>query len=185
MSRKFFLTLFVCLLIMVNGNLRAQTQSNQTRFPIVLFSTGMDDKRNLLTPGLPDPHYILISRPGKDAIQAKAYAAEKQSPWSAHGPNSNWLMPEDSGASGNFVLRTTFDLSGYEASTAVITGTWAVDDDGKDILINGVSAGCSAPDGKSVGGSKPFAQYSNPFKITSGFVSGIKQTAYSFKRTTG
>ena len=40
---------------------------------------------------------------------------------------------------GEYVYRTTFDLTGFDPTTAMISGIWSADDRGIDILINGTS----------------------------------------------
>ena len=60
-------------------------------------------------------------------------------------------------------FRLTFDLTGLDPSTATITGQWATDNFGPDILINGMSTGNTS------GGFGSFTAFS----VSSGFVDGI------------
>jgi hypothetical protein len=66
---------------------------------------------------------------------------------------------------GIYTYRTTFDLTGLDPSTAVVTGRTLVDNDLFDILINGVSTGNS--------GSGFDANSIRDFTIESGFVEGL------------
>src|SRR5207244_3930172 len=42
---------------------------------------------------------------------------------------------------GVYTYRTLFDLCGFDSTSAQITGRWAADDSGIDIILNGQSAG--------------------------------------------
>lgn len=58
--------------------------------------------------------------------------------WFANGPNSSWIAPNpDSSNNGNFTLTYTFNLTGYDLSSAVFSGTqWSIDDAGF-VALNG------------------------------------------------
>ena len=94
--------------------------------------------------------------------------------------NTKYYLPNDTGsqwisetAEGRetYMTRTyqtTFDLTGFDHTSASITGWWAVDNFGDDLLINGISTGYTLPD----------YLYSNfqtqhALTITSGFQPGI------------
>lgn len=97
--------------------------------------------------GYPVPPYI-----GDDSLSA----------WI--GPNND---PQVDGPVGTYDYRTTFDLTGFYPSTATITGGWSSDNNGLQILLNGVDTG-------NPGTS--FTQFSigfAPFSITTGFKPGI------------
>lgn len=67
---------------------------------------------------------------------------------------------------GTYIYRTTFSLDGLHPDTAVITGGWATDNAGVDIVLNGISLGFSTePD--------QFARGLALFTITTGFVHGL------------
>ena len=71
-------------------------------------------------------------------------------PWVANSPSARWISPrfDSSGAAGgNYTYRTTFDLTGLDPAFARITGEWATDDTGLDILLNGASLGIGNPNG--------------------------------------
>lgn len=109
-----------------------------------------------------DPHYALTVNvdPG-----STAYVVSSMPPsWTPNGPGSQWIAPaanQTTASPGNYVYRTTFDLNGFDPSTASITGQWAADDTGLDIKINGVSTLQSTN------------STLNPFSINSGFISGL------------
>lgn len=109
-----------------------------------------------------DPHYALTV--SADPSSTAYVASSMPSSWMSNGPGSQWIAPsanQTSSGAGNYMYRTTFDLSGFNPSTASISGLWAADDKGLDIKINGVSTGQST--------NTTF----NPFAINSGFVSGL------------
>ncbi len=88
-------------------------------------------------------------------------------PWLGDDSVSAWIGPNtDSsldGALGQFDYRTTFDLTGFNATTAALTGQWSADNAGVNIKINGVSTG------QTVASFDAF----NSFAVTSGFISGL------------
>jgi uncharacterized repeat protein (TIGR01451 family) len=136
---------------------------------IPLFNTGATAE------GSVDPHYTLIQSadpafPGPNAFVALTTGYPLPGPWIPNNATSKWIAPQadQSGgnASGLYIFRTTFDLTGLNPSTAVITGQWTTDNNGVDILINGVSTGFTTP-------FEAFSQGFFPFTINSGFVAGI------------
>lgn len=59
--------------------------------------------------------------------------------WFYNGPNSSWIAPNPDNAFGNgsFTLTYTFDLTGYDLSTASFSGLqWSIDDRG-NVQLNG------------------------------------------------
>ena len=89
-------------------------------------------------------------------------------PWIGTNTTSSWIGPNSNsvldGPTGAYDYRTTFDLTGLLASSALISGRWATDDqDYSDILINGVSTNQT---------SSGFKNWSN-FNIGTGFVAGV------------
>ena len=41
----------------------------------------------------------------------------------------------------SYTYRTTFNLSGFDPTTASLTGQWAADNEGPNVLLNGISTG--------------------------------------------
>ena len=83
-----------------------------------LFNTGVDASGNALIggDGVTDPHWVVVG--GSNALTYKhpAYLAEDA--------DSRWINPNgsDTDPGGSYTLRLTFDLTGFDASTAVISG---------------------------------------------------------------
>jgi hypothetical protein len=139
-----------------------------------LFNTGVDDTGKPLPEDAVDRHYSII------AVSTNAYAATSAGgfpipPWLGDSSLSAWISPTldtvaPSDGAGSFTFRyeTRFVLSGFDPATARITGRWATDNRGSDILINGTSTGQSSP---SYGAW-------TPFQITSGFVPGTNRLTF-------
>jgi len=113
--------------------------------PLPLANTG--NSGGLLPDGAVDPNYQLIVSPDLAFPGPSAFVTNSSAfpipPWVADGPNSKWISPRaDAGnnnTEGNYTYRLTFDLSHFDPATAQIAGTWATDNGGVDILLNGVS----------------------------------------------
>jgi hypothetical protein len=90
----------------------------------------------------------------------------------SHGGIGNWTF---------FVFRQTFDLSGYDPSTANLTFRWAADDSGEIILTRGSWIPCFSLNGGAfvnyVGSTSanriPTYSYSPWTSLSSGFVPGL------------
>lgn len=84
--------------------------------------------------------------------------------------DSRWIWENSNGLPVNvtrdFVI--TFDLTGFLPSTATLSGRWATDNAGDDILINGVSTGQTSPG---------FTGWTN-FSVNSGFVAGVNTLTF-------
>ena len=72
---------------------------------------------------------------------------------------------------GDYIFRTTFNLSGFDAGTATISGNWWVDNYGPQILINGVAVTIAFND-LPVNNLYPGAPIRS-FTINTGFIAGI------------
>ena len=128
-----------------------------------LYTTGVDNSGNVLGLGVADPHYIVLdgANPGSNAMTMSSIPGN----YIPNNSTSLWVWENANGQPTNVTrtFRTTFDLTGLDPSTASITGSWATDDYGPDIEINGVSTGQISPG---------FSSFTT-FSITSGFVSGL------------
>lgn len=128
--------------------------------PGVVFGTGLDETGALLAAGASDPHYILAAsadpaHAGPEAIVVNDGYPIQADAWALNGPNSKWIAPwanqNDGGTSGggnpggNYTYQTAFDLTGYDISKVRLVGSWAVDNSGTDILVNGASTGITSP----------------------------------------
>jgi autotransporter-associated beta strand protein len=112
-----------------------------------LFNGGLSDSRTLLTGGDVDPHWQLVQSddpnyPGPAAV----VVGSPPGTYLANGPGSMWLAPVSTGnaLNGLFTYRTTFLLDTMDPATGVLTGGWAMDNNGMDIRLNGVSVGLTA-----------------------------------------
>jgi hypothetical protein len=154
---EFFNSLLTALLAvsMCASGLSAQVVPIQGLYP-----TGVDSSGKTLPLGQADPHYFVL--------ESSAQAFVMTSIPGTYIPNSNqslWIWENPNGQPTNVTrkFRITFDLTGFDESTAQIKGTWAVDNFGLDILVNGQSTG------NMVNG---FGAYGS-FAVNSGFVEGI------------
>jgi hypothetical protein len=131
--------------------------------PINVNSTGIG------VAGTVDPNYLAVTDPDPNfpgpavfiasSIPGNYVANDAASKWIDLNPDANThLVP------GTYDYRTTFDLSGLDSSTAVLTGSWA-SDNGASLLLNGVATGNTL-------GATDFGALT-PFTISSGFHSGV------------
>ena len=131
-----------------------------------LFNTGVNDAGVPLENGELELHYSIVSGPvtGTPFVRTSA-GGFPIGPWMADNSVSAWICPTSGthNLSGIYTFRTTFDLTGFDISSASITGQWSTDDSGMDILINGVSTGYT---------NGSYSEFT-PFNINSGFVEGI------------
>ena len=141
--------------------------------PVPIFSTGVDANGAALANGASDSHYTLVSAPAgftgalNVVTSASGYPVAPYGDWIGDSAGSAWLGPNDifaDGPIGIYDYQTTFDLTGFDPATATLTGNWAADDTGSDILLNGVSTGNATANG--------YTAYT-PFSFTSGFHTGL------------
>src|SRR5436305_11585271 len=109
---------------------------------IPMFSTGAG------IPGGDDPHWTVTSALGT----APAKILSLSNVWFAWGPdndglNSLWIAPVDSFSQPQapYTYSQTFDLTGFDPSTATISGIWSVDDVGT-MFLNGNQMGVTQTD---------------------------------------
>jgi hypothetical protein len=114
-----------------------------------LFDTGTGPDHALLATGAVDPHYTLptnIDNPQSNSaiVQDDTVWPIVAGPWLANSELSKWIGPRvDPGTNtldGNYVYRTTLDLTGYDPASVVLSGNWA-SDNSLELFINGVSTG--------------------------------------------
>lgn len=131
--------------------------------PINLKSTGIG------AAGSVDPNYTVVSSaspvyPGPavfvaSSIPANYVANDSLSKWIDLAPDANTALTP-----GTYDYHTTFDLTGLDPSTAVLTGKWA-SDNGASMLLNSAATGNTLP-------STGFGSLTS-FTVTSGFVAGV------------
>lgn len=140
-----------------------------------LYNTGVNAAGRPLTDNTTDPHYSLTfgGSTGYVATEAGGFPIP---PWLGSNSMSTWISPSpdthglsDGLGTYNYSYRTSFLLTGMDRSTVRIAGRWATDNNGVNILINGVSTGQS--------NTSQFASWT-PFEITNGFVNGVNTLTF-------
>jgi hypothetical protein len=156
--------------VLMAGALLVGVQLSAAPIP-KLYSTGVKDDGTPLGNATKDPHYTLVESadtafPGPDLFTLTP--GFPVGPWLAEGPSSRWIAPRPQQGIGNnegqYIIRTTFDLTGFDPNKAKITGKWAVDNSGADIVINGISTGLANNAG--------FGGFTD-FTIETGFIEGV------------
>lgn len=138
--------------------------------PIAVFGTGLDSSGQVLADGAVDPHYQLIFSsaplyPGPDAVVVDTQVSPVDN-WISSGVTSKWISIRADAATHNpegaYIYRTTFDLTGFDFASVILTGRFAPDDVGS-ILLNNVATHV---------GVCCYYQWAS-FTISSGFVTGM------------
>jgi hypothetical protein len=123
-----------------------------------LFDSGRGNNNAVLPDGASDPHYLITVNPdGAPLIPAITQDSTVfpivAGPWVANTDKSKWIGPQlntvgsagdptDGGEGpGVYVYSTTFDLTGFDLSTVRISGSWATDNEGTGISVNGTATG--------------------------------------------
>src|SRR6266581_1264194 len=153
----------------------AQPQSGELQPIPTLFNTGVDVNHYALAPGVADAHYLLTlsaqSTPPPPPLAATVI--QNHPAWLANDALSSWVGPVNPGtanvAAGEYRYRTTFDLTGFNPSTAQIVINVAADNRLNSVLLNGVSTGLAF-----VG----FAGFSPNFTLSSGFIAGTNSLEF-------
>jgi hypothetical protein len=137
-----------------------------------VFGTGVGTNGTLAPGGTVDPHYILTvsadsSAPGPDAMVL--FDTYPVGTWLVNGPNSKWIAPQTDqsvgNAEGDYTYETSFTLAAADLNKVQIVGNWASDNDGTNILVNGVSTGVN--NGAGFGSLVPFM-----ITVNNGLVAG-------------
>lgn len=120
---------------------------NQADADIVtgLYNTGVDNSGAQLPDFAVDPHWTLTTVPAGSGLGPDAYAGDPLPGfWVTNSPDARWIGPnkaiDEPAAIGGYEYTQTFDLTGFDSSTAVITGAWAADNV-SGILVNGLNTG--------------------------------------------
>jgi hypothetical protein len=137
-----------------------------------LYGTGLNVYHNALVNSSTDLHYF-VKETG-----AAAQLASNTSQYYPNDNNSQWIWENSNGLPVNVTRSfvTTFDLSDFDYTTAVINGAWGTDNQGVDILVNGTSTGITLP-----GVLYPNFQQMNNFTISEGFQHGINTLEFVIK----
>ncbi len=147
------------------------TTTDAKAIPVSTFyNTGVDNTQTVLGNFATETHYAIVSTPDGSTPTVRVATSANGfpiPPWLVDNSVSAWIGPNTdsqlNGATGIYDYRTTFDLTGFDATTAALNGQWAADNAGVNIVINGVSTGQTVAD---------FTAF-NSFSVASGFISGI------------
>ncbi|HWQ92727.1 MAG TPA: immunoglobulin domain-containing protein [Clostridia bacterium] len=128
-----------------------------------LHNTGVDGSGTPLPPAAADPFWKLTINPDGqpgDAIVGDSVPGV----WMGNNTASKWIGPRaelgNAGiAAGSYLYRTTFDLSGRDTNTVIISGRWSADDGGTAVYINGATV--SVPLAAGFGGWTGFTLTTN------------------------
>jgi hypothetical protein len=150
-----------------------------------LYNTGVDNAGFSLPAGAPDAHFTFATPPPSGtaplvATSTTGFPVAPGGPWLGDSPTSAWLVPtpNTTGNAGDYLYRTTFTLPGnVDLSQVYLAGHWASDNDGRDILINGVSTGTF----NNLG----FSAYSPQWAIQRGFKTGLNTLDFVVNEATG
>ncbi|MCE9567335.1 MAG: RHS repeat protein [Planctomycetes bacterium] len=148
-----------------------------------LFNTGVDNSGNPLTGLSTDSHWTVVSAPTSSlngstkAMPGNAYPFPR---WVANDSNSEWVAPtstatDASGPVGAYKFQTTFDLTGYDPSTVVLSGRWSADNEGVQAYLNGVPLDLNVTGPNPGSGVEAYGAFSS-FYITNGFNGATFQT---------
>ncbi len=113
-----------------------------------LYNTGVDNSGAVLPYGSVDPHYVIASSPDGGPLNELTMDSSNPGnfpipPWLGDDTLSRWDS-ESTDHDGNEGVGTFNNVTTFVSSTAgtvTITGQWASDDGGTNILLNGVSTG--------------------------------------------
>jgi hypothetical protein len=133
-----------------------------------LFNTGVYDGGFPLVHSTLDHHYTY----GPGSVGGGSpMAVNACRVWLTNSDGSAWIAPtlETMAPAGDYRYETEFDLSGLDPATAAVSGRWATDNAGSDILINGRSTGQS---------NTLQINTWTPFIITNGFVAGSNRLTF-------
>ncbi len=125
--------------------------------------------------GQGDSHYNVVSTDFGSVGPAQTYY---NSAYLAEDADSRWVSYSGSpfGGSGYTAFETTFDLTGYDLTSAVLSGRWGIDNEGVIKLNNAVIATLSGTTTDS------FNQLYQ-FGASSGFVSGLNTLRFEVHDT--
>jgi len=131
---------------------------------IPLFGTGLSISGTPLPGGAADSHYSVLETGAPAVVLSQLWGN-----WFGNDAGSAWIGWSDNAFPGNYgtyTFRVSFDLTGYNPTTATLSGGWCADNSGF-IKLNGNSTGVSQGDDFGIAPSLV------PFTLTSGFTSGL------------
>jgi hypothetical protein len=135
--------------------------------PITLHNTGVNSSGVVLPDGSLTSFWTLSSEPigATEALGGNPFSYYNIA-YYANNSVSGWVSPlatGNAGMGGFYTYQLNFDLTGYDPTTALITGLFGVDNDGA-ILLNGHTVATTG-----------FADFATPaaFTMNTGFVAGL------------
>ncbi|WP_418320778.1 PEP-CTERM sorting domain-containing protein [Piscinibacter sakaiensis] len=144
-----------------------------TAVTVVNIGTGVDASGSTLATSATDPRWDIVAGPGVSS-SFDAVVASNQHQLYFKSPQSMWISTAANARStinSPYTYQLVFDLTGYDASTARLDGSWSVDNYGS-ILFNG-----HTPNGTGTlsltGNAVQNYRSSHSFSITGGFLPGL------------
>lgn len=170
--------------------------------PFTLYGTGFSSTGTLLPAGSADGNWTLISDPsGSVSTPATPLVTDGSAiifssfpfgsgDWLLDNFSSQWISPKahetSSDPSGEYIYQDTFNLTGLNLASVVVTGRWTADNYG-DIVVNGVEV-TSGSDGIIPNSSGEFRSFTSFVLNASNtdFVSGVNTIQFDvFNNTAG
>ena len=144
-----------------------------------ILNTGVNASGTPLANGtIGDPHYSLTSTPAgstTNILVRTSAGGYPIPPYLGDDSLSAWIGPNNDsqldGPDGNYTYQATFNLTGFNASTASLIGQFASDNQEVAVYLNGVSE--SFTQSAACISSGICYESWTPLSITSGFVAGL------------
>jgi hypothetical protein len=143
-----------------------------------VYNTGLGNTGN------PDANWSIVSAPDNSLVgNAIIFSTIPSAGFTAWLANENstaskWIGPSNGvngtqgDPGGTYVYRTTFDLTGFNATTARLVFRATSDNPTTGVTLNGSSFNFTTP-------NRGFDAFSDPFTISSGFVAGVNTLEFT------
>ena len=170
MSKSFPPVLFAAVLAMIAA------PAAQAALVTTLYGTGLKADGTPQVGGGTDAHYVVV----ENGLASALVLSNPPSTYFANDAKSKWIWQQADGLPVNVTrtFRTTFDLTGFDHTTASIAGLWGTDHTGEDILINGKTTGIALP-----GVAPNNYRQLHAFSILNGFRAGINTLDFRVRDT--
>lgn len=155
---------------------------------IGLFSTASDGAGGIIPAGPPDPHYTVDG--GNAYLVTDGIPVTAPYNWVANSTVSAWISftpfvgAVEALTDTTYIYETTFDLTGYNLATVIITGQWAVDNHASMYLNSSSTPVTSLTNG----GNPAFYNTLHAFTIdgsSPGLVAGLNTLRFEVVNLTG